>query len=790
MKISTQWLAEWVTSPMPHDRLAERLTMAGLEVDSVEPVMPGLSGVSVARVTEASTHPNADRLSLCRVDTGSGESDVVCGAPNVRAGLMVAHAAPGAVLPDGKRIDNAVIRDVASAGMLCSAVELGLGDDAGGLIELPEDAPLGASLRDYLGLDDEIIDIELTPNRGDCLSMIGVAREVAALTGAPMRAIDVPAVSAQSSTEFAIDIVAPASCPRYAGRIIQGVNAAAPTPMWMVERLRRAGVRSISAVVDVTNYVMLELGQPMHGFDLGRLNGQIIVRNAANGESVELLDGQTIELDEDTLVIADSVGAVALAGVMGGGPSGVEAHTQNVFLESAYFDPIKLAGVARRYRLHTDASHRFERGVDFTGQERAIERATQLILDICGGEPGPVSVAEERSEIPVRTAISLRRTEVQRLIGITLSEAEIRDFLEKLDCVVTEDAGRLSVTPPDFRFDLELEADLLEELARMIGYDNIPATLPSASMTLAGGSERRDADQQIRSYLIAQGYYEAITYSFIEDEDCRAIAPDKQAHRLENPISSDMSVMRTSVWPGLIRTANYNLNRQHEDIRFFELGMVFEQTNPGLQQRHVLSGIAVGRVQPEQWGAESRNIDFFDLKQTIAGVLSSLGQVDFDWVAGSDAALHPGQSADLLCAGNRVGRVGLLHPSTARHFDLEHEAIVFEVELEKLPPRPLPAYSPISKFPSVRRDLSIVVDQGVAAGTLLDAVRQVGGESLKYLQLFDEYRGQGIDSDKKSLTIGLIFQAHSSTLRDEEIEATMERVLAALQSDFGGTLRH
>jgi phenylalanyl-tRNA synthetase beta chain len=790
MKISTQWLADWVTSPLPHAELAQRLTMAGLEVDTIEPVAARLDGVIVAQVLDADTHPNADRLSLCRIDTGNGEAMVVCGAQNVRAGLTVAYAAPGAVLPDGRRIEHAVIRDVASAGMLCSAVELGLGEDAGGLIELPAEAPIGASLREYLQLDDHVIDIELTPNRGDCLSLIGVAREVAALTGAPMQPVEVDAVPARCDDEFPVALEVPHGCPRYAGRIIRGVDAARPTPIWMVERLRRAGVRSISAVVDVTNYVMLEFGQPMHGFDFDRLEGGIVVRNGRDGERLELLDGQTIDVDPDTLVIADAKRAVALAGVMGGVASGVETHTTNVFLESAFFDPITLAGVARRYRLHTDASHRFERGVDYTGQERAVERATDLILQICGGEPGPTTVAEAPGSIPGRPEIPFRHASIERLLGITLPPERVRASFEALCCTVTSAGENLAVSPPPFRFDLELEADLLEELARMVGYDNIPATLPNTTMRLPQPSLRRDRDEAIRAQLIAQGYYEAITYSFINEQDCLAVAPDKRPHRLENPITSDMSVMRTSIWPGLLKAAAYNLNRQAEDVRFFELGLVFEHTDSSLEQRHVLAGVALGRARPQQWGAAPEKIDYYDIKQEVENILSLLGQPSPQWLEGDDPALHPGQSATLRLGDLALGRVGVLHPALARHFDLAPRAVLFELELERVPSDTVPAFEPISKFPSVRRDLSVVVARDVAAGAILDAARGAAGDSLKHLQLFDEYRGQGIDSDKKSLAIGLIFQARSSTLRDEDIEATMERVVATLRADFGGTLRN
>jgi len=791
MKVSAQWVSEWFDGMPPLDVLANRLTMAGLEVDLIEPVAGSMDGIVVARVIESRPHGDADRLSVCRVDTGSGESvDVVCGAPNVRAGLVAAYASPGAVLPDGRAIERTVIRGAESAGMLCSEVELALGDDSSGLLELAHDAPVGMSLSEYLKLDDHVIDIDLTPNRGDCLSILGIAREIAALSEGAARDPDVRAIPARIEDEFSVTLAEPAACPRYAGRVIRNVDAGAPTPVWLKERLRRAGVRSISAVVDVTNYVMLELGQPMHGFDLDRLHGSIVVRNGRNGETLELLDGQTVTLDDQTLVIADERGAVALAGVMGGAASGVEADTTNVFLESAYFDPITLAGVARQFRLHTDASHRFERGVDYTGQERAVERATALILEICGGDPGPVTRAESSATIPRRDAIVLRPEAIERTLGITISRENVASSLRRLHCEITETGPDFSVTPPPFRFDLDIEVDLLEELARIHGYDNIPATLPNTSMSLQNGSTPRERDSWIRDGLIAQGYYEVITYSFIDAKAANLVAPARRVHELANPISNDMAVMRPSIWPALIKAATHNLNRQAEDVRLFELGLVFEQTEDRLEQRHVLAAIAIGRAHPEQWGEESRNLDIFDIKQELENIIVRLNGSKYEWRAGTDEALHPGQTALLSVEEKTVGRIGVLHPAIAQQFDLIAPTVLFELELDLLPAAVAPTFTPISKFPSVRRDISIVLRDDIAAGDVLDLVRRVAGDSLRDLQLFDEYRGQGIDSDKKSLSISLIFQAPSSTLRDEEIEETMKRVLSRLQADFGGTLRN
>jgi phenylalanyl-tRNA synthetase beta chain len=772
------------------DALAQRLTMAGLEVDGIAPAAKPMSGIFVAKVLDVTPHPDADRLACCSVDVGlESPVDVVCGAPNVRAGLTVAYAAPGASLPDGRTITNAVVRGVSSAGMLCSAAELALSDDASGLIELADDGPVGALLGDYLELDDVVLDIDLTPNRGDCLSILGVAREVAVLSNRALAEIVVEPISASVEVRLAIDIEQRQSCPRYAGRVIKSVNAAAPTPQNIKERLRRAGVRSISAIVDVTNYVMLELGQPMHGFDLARLSGGIIVRNGTDGETLELLDGQNIELTADTLVIADHDKAVALAGVMGGAATGVELTSTDIFLESAYFDPITLAGVARRYRLHTDASHRFERGVDFSGQERAIERATAMILDICGGEAGPTVVAQEKSALPRREPIRFRPSEVSRLIGIEVSAAQATQYLQYLGCDITKSEEELSVIAPNFRFDLEIEADILEEIARLVGYDNIPASLPSAGMNLQAVENTHEQYEQIRQTLITQGYFEAVTYSFIDSESDHFVEPTRSPQILSNPISADMSTMRTSMWPGLIRAAHYNLNRQAENVRFFELGMIFERTDDGLDQRHVLSGISLGELVPEQWGEASRKIDYYDVKQDVIKVMQSLKLANFSTLASSDAALHPGQSAALLLGGDPIGKIGVLHPRTARYFDLEKTAVVFEIELDILPSGRLPAFSPISKFPSVRRDISLVLPEGVSAANVLGSVQQAAGDLLRDLQLFDEYRGQGIDSDKKSLTIGLIFQSLSSTLTDEEIEETMKRVLLQVHDDFGGTLR-
>ena len=791
MKISRQWLAEWVTLPSDPEALAERLTMAGLEVDGIEPVAPPLPGIVVARIVARREHPNAERLSVCDVELDKERRvQVVCGAPNAAPGLATLYAPPGAQLGDGRHIKETQIRGVDSTGMLCSEAELGLGDDSSGLIVLPPDAQPGVAVAEYLQLDDHTIDIDLTPNRGDCLSVVGIAREISAWDKTPLPTVAVESVAPQIEDSLPVEIAEPRACARYVGRVIRDVAANTPTPRWMVERLRRAGVRSVSAVVDTTNYVMLELGQPLHGFDLERLDGGIRVRNARPDETLELLDGQSITMAPDTLAIADHSTAVALAGVMGGAPSGVSAATTDVYLESAYFDAVTLAGVARRYRLHSDASHRFERGVDFTGQERAIERATALIMEICGGRPGPTTVTEHRDCLPQREAITFDPAEIPRVLGINTSRDAAREIFTGLQCQVESTGdGHLAVSPPPFRFDLSLPADLLEEIARLAGYDAIPATMPNTRMIVTDPSTARARDHHLRDVLVTQGYFETISYSFIHAEAARRIAPAVQTPVLANPLSADMAVMRPSLWPGLLAVAKYNLNRQATLVRIFELGTVFTVDPDGLQQPRILAGLAFGQQHAMQWSETPRDIDFYDIKQDVTSLLYEIGCKQLAWQSCEHPALHPGQAASISVAGVPIGRLGVLHPRVAGEIDIDGVPIVFEIELERLPRPAAPSYTPISRFPAVRRDINIVLAEDISAAAVLGAVEEAAGDMLRDLQLFDVYRGQSIDSDKKSLAMGLIFQAHSSTLTDEEIEATVMQVLARLSDDFGATLR-
>ena len=788
MKVSEQWLREWVDPPHDVDDIAERLTLGGLEVGNIMPAAPSLAGVVVSEVIEVQAHPRADRLSLCRVFDGRQEHQVVCGAPNVVPSMKTAYAAPGVSLPGGHTIEPARIRGVESSGMLCSAAELGLGEDASGIIELPASASPGAELTEALGLDDAVIDIDLTPNRGDCFCVIGIARDLAALTGSPMKMPEVASVVAKSDARFTVELADGDACPRYAGRVIEGLDPHGRTPLWMQERLRRSGVRCVHPLVDVTNYVMLEFGQPMHVFDCDKLKGRIVVRGAHASEHLMLLDGQELELDEGTLVITDESGPVALAGVMGGDTTAVSAVTTKVFLESAFFEPIRLAGVARRYRLHTDASTRFERGVDPTMQARAVERATALILEIYGGSAGPCEVSD-LGTVAVPAAIEFRPAAVERLLGVSVDDGRIEEIFESLEMKVVRSGGAWLVSPPAFRFDITMEADLIEEVARVHGYDAIPYRIPPGAAAPAVPVRESSLEGSLRRCLAARGYFEAVTYSFIDPGHGRLFEPDAEPVLLENPISSDMSAMRRSLWPGLTFAARYNLNRQREDISLFEIGMVFRRDGGQLSQAHRVSGVRCGRAVLQQWGESPRDIDFYDLKQDVESLTKTLGQAGTRIEPGTHPALHPGQCARIMLGTENIGWLGALHPVIAQSIDVDKPFFLFEIDYKFGAAPPIPQFRPISKFPAVRRDINVVVDESVAAVACLEAVREAAGEKLQDLQLFDVYRGQGIDCDKKSLTISLLFQALSSTLMDDEVDSAMQRVLENLSNRVGGRLR-
>ena len=791
MKFSEQWLRTWVNPDVSRDELVARLSMTGLEVDSVTPAAGEFSGVVVGEILSAEQHPDADKLRVCRVSNGSEEFQVVCGAPNARAGIKIPFAMVGAVLGEDFKIKKAKLRGVESFGMLCSAAELQISEDHDGLYELPQDAPVGQSVREYLGLDDAIIEVDLTPNRGDCLSIAGLAREVGANYGAAVTRVEVAPVAAVHDDVRPVELVAAEACPRYLGRVIRNVDLSRATPLWMVERLRRSDIRSIDAVVDITNYVMLELGQPMHAFDLAEIKGGIRVRLAEEGEKLVLLDGQEISLRADTLVIADHERPLAMAGIMGGEHSGVSENTRDLFLESAFFDTIAIAGKARGYSLHTDSSHRFERGVDWQLQREAMERATALILEIVGGEPGPIVEAAEQGALPTLKQITLRNERITQMLGMQMSEADVVGYLKGLGLGVSAQAeGQWQVDVPSHRFDISIEVDLIEELARLYGYNRLPVSAPTAALTLAGKPETRGELPALRRLLVARGYHEAITYSFIEPGLSKQFEPQIEPLALANPISSDMAVMRPSLWPGLSKAVQYNQNRQQGRVRLFESGQRFIPAADGLQQEVMLSGIVTGSRQPEGWANGAEKIDFFDVKADVEAILAqSAAGVTFRFEPVEHPALHPGQSARILNGDEQVGLMGALHPQLVADLDLNGPVFVFELALAKICQGQLPRFEELSRYPEVRRDIALVVDRTVLAEDLLSCIRAEAGAHLKNLRLFDVYEGKGIDPHRKSMAIGLTLQDSSRTLTDDEVNAVMDSVLQSLEQGFNATLR-
>jgi phenylalanyl-tRNA synthetase beta chain len=787
MKISERWLRTWVNPPISTEEMVEQLTMAGLEVEGTEPAAGDFTDVVVAKVESVEKHPDADKLSVCQVAVGNETLQIVCGAANVRAGLSVALARVGAVLPGDFKIKPAKLRGVASAGMLCSEKELGLAEQSDGIMELPADAPVGANLRDYLKLDDTIIEIDLTPNRGDCLSIAGIARELGTLNRCDVTE-EVHEPYKQSIKEtFEISVEAPEACPHYAGRVFRGVDVTAPAPVWMVERLRRSGIRSLGAVVDITNYVMIELGQPMHAFDLDQLDGRVVVRYANQSEKITLLDGKTIDLEQNTLVIADNSRPLALAGIMGGENSGVTEQTHSIFLESAYFAQEIIAGKARSYGLHTDSSHRFERGVDPQLQVHAIDRATELILEICGGEVGPVTEVTKIDHPMDRRPIDLRHDRISRVLGIELEADETIDILRRLGMEVKSFKDHWMVKPPSFRFDIGIEADLLEELVRVHGYNNIPRTQPKYHAAMREMSESRQPLTQLRKSLVDRGYFEAITYSFVDPEWQAVLDPGNEAVKLANPLSSEMSVMRTTIWPGLLQAVRYNLNRQQDRVRLFETGQVFLQGEAQLQQVDRIAGAICGLINDEQWAENSRKVDFYDLKADVESLLGT--GTDIEYRAEAHPALHPGQSAAVYKNGEAIGWLGALHPQAVSDLDLNNTVYIFELDLDAVRQSHLPAFRPLSKFPEVRRDLAILINENTSAQSIEDCIRGSTSKILQEVQIFDIYTGKGVDKGLKSVAFGLILQDFSRTLTDQDIDSEIESVVDALKQNFAATLR-
>ncbi|MGE5168627.1 MAG: phenylalanine--tRNA ligase subunit beta [Deltaproteobacteria bacterium] len=790
MKFSENWLRSLVNPPADRDELCRRLTMAGLEVEAVDVLGAGLDGVVVGEIVECAPHPNADKLRVCQVSIGkAAHLQIVCGAPNARVGLKAPLATIGAKLPNGVEIKKAALRGIESNGMLCSAKELALDADASGLLELSADAPTGIALAEYLALPDARIELKLTPNRPDCLGLRGLAHDVAALFDVGVNEPATTPVAAASETKREVKLDAGADCPRYVGRVIEGVNAAAKSPPWMAERLRRSGIRPISAIVDVTQYVMLELGQPMHAYDMARLDGAVHVRHARAGEKVKLLDGNEHALTPEFLVIADAKNTLGLAGVMGGFDSRVVDVTRDIFLEAAHFAPAAIMGRARKLGLHTDASHRFERGVDPQLPCLAMERATRLILDICGGTAGPLTETTIAGALPKPAAVSLRRARLARVLGIAIADAEVERILGKLDMRVEKTADGWRVTPPSRRFDIAIEEDLVEEVARIHGYDKVPTHAPSGELRLQLAPESEVSRARLRAQLAARGYREAICMSFVARDLLERWSLADGAVALANPLSTDLAVMRTSLLPGLVEALKYNRNRQQARVRLFETGLVFHAGGE-LQQSPRLAAVACGRALPEGWATDKRDVDFFDLKadlETLVALGGNVRKVAFE--SAPEPWLHPGRSARLLIDGKPSGVVGALHPRLAKALDVDGDVYVFEADLAVLAAGTAPRAKPISAFPMLRRDIAVVVAEAVTYAAIESCVREAVGQYLSEVIVFDRYSGQNLGSGAKSLAIGLILQDDYRTLTVEDADRCVAKAVAALESQCQAKLR-
>lgn len=793
MKFSENWLRQWVSPNVSSEQLGHQLTMAGLELDGIEAASADLTGVIVAKIESTEPHPDADKLQVCQVNVGNGETrQIVCGAKNARAGLITALATVGSKLPGGIKIKAAKLRGVESLGMLCASTELGLDEEGDGILELDDALTIGTPLMDALDLNDVVFDIDLTPNRSDCLSIEGIARETSALYQLPINTPEIANVKQDSDDKFPVEVESQEICPRYCGRVLSDVNAAANTPIWMKERLRRGGIRCINIIVDISNYVMLELGQPMHAFDLDKLSDKIVVRMAKAGEKLVLLDGKEVSLNKDNLVIADAKQALALAGVMGGNGSAVQLETKKIFLECAYFDPIAIAGKARDFGLHTESSHRFERGVDPELATRAIERASGLIKTYAGAAVGPVTEVTSQQYLPECNEISLSIAKVVKVLGIEIDAAEVTSILQGLHCtVVSSGDTHVLVTAPSYRFDIEIDVDLIEEIARLKGYDQFPTQALSSNVAISASKKKSDAIFSLQENFSALGYNEAVTFSFTEEKNCHLFF-DGMPKQLANPISTGLSNMRTSVWPGLCEAASYNLKRQHATTKLFEVGRKYLVSADGLEQTEVIAGIAVGEASPRQWGVATRSIDFYDVKGDLDQLFEKMnltGRVSYQ--THSQKGLHSGKTAQILIDNESVGVIGSLHPNVLKPLGLaKREVVVFELKMDqKLLEVPIEKFQAWSKFPQVRRDLSFTVAAETPAQHLLDEIYGLQISELQDIVIFSVYQGEGVPSGAKSVSLGLILQDFSSTLTEQQIEQTMTNIISLLASKFNAELR-
>ena len=802
MKFSESWLREWVNPAISSDELAHQITMAGLEVDAVEPVAGKFSGVLIGEVVECGPHPDADKLQVTKINLGpdfnDGELvDIVCGAKNCRLGLKVAVATVGAVLPGDFKIKKAKLRGVPSHGMLCSESEIGLSDSSDGIMELASDAPIGKCVREYLDLNDVTIDVDLTANRGDCLGLKGLAREVGVLNSLSVTEPTITAVTPTIDDTVAITLSAEKACPRYLGRVIKNININAQTPLWMVEKLRRCGTRSIDPVVDVTNYVLLEQGHPMHAFDLAAIEGAINVRYANEGETLVLLDENEVKLSTQTLVIADDAKALAMAGIFGGLASGVTGESKDIFLESAFFAPLAILGKARQYGLHTDASHRYERGIDPQLQRDAMERATTLLLEIVGGEAGPIVEAVSIENIPAEKTVALRRSKLDGRIGHHINDEKVSEILTRLGFAVTENGTSeekvWTVVVPAYRFDISIEVDLIEEVARIFGYNNIPNVSPKATLAMREQREAQLPLSKLRNVLVNRGYQEAITYSFVDPKVQIQLHPGQATMTLPHPISSEMSEMRVSLWTGLLQSVIYNQNRQQGRVRLFETGLRFipdESVENGVRQDNMIAGVLSGQRSEEHWDIEKAATDFYDIKSDVEALLGLTNNVsEFVFSKAEVDALHPGQTAAIHKNGVLVGHVGALHPELERKLGLNGRTLVFELLLSEVCTQNIPQARDISRFPANRRDIAVVVDEQVSANKVLQLIEKVGGNYLVDLNLFDVYQGNGIESGFKSLAIAMTLQDNNKTLEEKDITDVVDRVVDTLKTELNASLR-
>lgn len=791
MKISENWLRTWVNPAIDSETLSDQLTMLGLEVDELAPVAKPFTGVVVGEVLTVEQHPDADRLRVTTVNIGSGEPlQIVCGAPNVRAGMKAPVATIGAVLPGDFKIKKGKLRGVESQGMLCGASEIDLEDKIDGLLELPTDAPVGVNIREYLKLDDTVIDISITPNRGDCFSIRGIAREIAVINQLQMNEPDIKSVDTTIADEKKV-VISTEGAPRYLGRVIKNVNVKAATPEWMEQALARSGIRTHSILVDVTNYVLMELGQPMHAFDLAKIEGTVHVRQAQPQEKLQLLNDQEVELQEDIMVIADDQKALAIAGIMGGLASSVTDDTTDIFLESAFFAPLAIAGRARRFGLHTDSSQRYERGVDFELPLIAMNRASQLIQELAGGEFGPITVAEKTEILPKREAIELKQAQVDQLLGYQLTADFIADALTRLGCEVTVKAeGEWNVVPPSHRYDMAIYQDLIEEVARIDGYDNIQISLPSMDVQLAKYQDRFEI-AELRQTIVTLGYQEAISFSFADAKLEKQLNPQVNPLMLANPISSDLAAMRSTLLSSLIPCVQYNLNRQQSRVRFFELGLRFDYQDAksiqDLKQIPTLALVAVGSQQPESWHVKPQPMDFFDFKGEIEEILVA-GRVKVEYVRSERAWLHPGQSAEILVDGQSIGYLGRLHPSLENELDLG-TTWVAELDQTAVLQSYVSNFTELSRFPSIRRDIALLISDNINVRDIQQLIEKTGGELLDSTWLFDVYTGQGVEEGKRSLAFALLWQHPSRTLEDAEIKSGMDNIIQVLENTYQATLR-